>query len=257
MKSNRIFATTLMLLLVGGVMAGKAQAQGQGQQHNDRQQPGKAKGHDKQQAKQQQQQQQAVARQEQQKSINEQRQRDAQYGATLDRQVRAGQQHSAQLERQNRRAQLAAQQQYLANLRQQQQRLQAERDYARDPAFSARPAYRYRRGGVAYQTTQSGADVLRQAVSYGYQQGYLAGQADRRDGSQSSYQTTYAYQNANYGYDARYVPQSDYNYYFRQGLQRGYPDGYGSIQQYGTVSNGSASILSSILTSILGLTAIK
>ena len=28
---------------------------------------------------------------------------------------------------------------------------------------------------------------------------------------------TFAYQDANYGYTGMYIPQTDYNYYFRQG----------------------------------------
>jgi hypothetical protein len=190
MKTIRIIGTTAVLLLVGGMIAGGAQAQGHNQQDQKQQQPGKAKGHDKQQAKQAVQQQQVVTQQVQQQRIAEQRQRETQYRATLATQVRAAQQRSAQLQQQNRAAQNAAQQQYLVNLRQQQQRLQASRDYARDPAFSARPAYVYRRGGTQYQTTQYGADVLRQAVNYGYQQGYQFGQADRRDRSRNNYQNS-------------------------------------------------------------------
>lgn len=281
MNAIRIIRTTALLLLVGGMFAGSAVAQGHSQdpgkaKGHDKQQQGQAKGHEKPQgqakgrdrelppqaqAAQQQarlrqaQQQQAVAAR-QQRSIAEQRQRETQYRSALDRQLRVAQTHAAQLQQQNRRAQLAAQQQYLVNLRQQQQRLRAEREYARDPAFSALPAYRYVRSGVRYQTTQYGADVLRQAVNYGYEQGYQAGQADRRDGWRSNYQDSYAYQDANYGFDARYVSQADYNYYFRQGVQRGYQDGYGTLQ-YGTISNGRPSILSSIVSAILGLVAIK
>ena len=248
MKTMRMIGTTAALLLAGGMLAGGLQAQGQ------------AKGHDKQQAKQQAkqvQQQQVVAQQVQQQRIVEQRQRDTQYRTTLATQVRAAQQRSALLQRQNQAAQNAAQQQYLVNLRQQQQRLQVSRDYSRDPAFSARPVYLYRRGGTQYQTTQYGADVLRQAVNYGYQQGFQFGQAARRDRSRNDYQNSYAYQDANYGYEARYVSQTDYNYYFREGFRRGYDDGWSSRQQYGTYSNGQPSILGSILSSILGLTAIR
>lgn len=300
MKTIRIIGPAAVLLLVGGMIAGNAQARALDQNRNAQQQPNPGKGHDKgkggdaskakskqaqgpkdraqaSQARGQdraqaaqaqapqargqgralQAQQQAAARQAQQRRIVEQRQRDTQYRLTLDRQVKVAQQQAAQLQRQNRKAQMAAQRQYLANLRLQRQRLQATRDYSRDPAFSAAPAYRYRRAGVSYVTTQYGADVLRQAVNNGYQQGLAAGQADRQDGWRSDYQTTYAYQDGNYGYDARYVSQSDYNYYFRQGFQRGYQDGYANSRQYGVVTNGSPSILSSVLSAILGLIAIK
>jgi hypothetical protein len=46
-------------------------------------------------------------------------------------------------------------------------------------------------------------------------------------------------------------------YYFRQGFQRGYNDGYYNRQQYGTNTNGSYSILGNILNGILGLTRIR
>jgi hypothetical protein len=94
-------------------------------------------------------------------------------------------------------------------------------------------------------------------VRYGYEQGWKAGRADRADGWRSDYRKSYAYQDANYGYSGAYVAQSDYNYYFRQGFQRGYEDGYASRNQYGTVVNGSPSILSTILSGILGLTTIR
>ena len=84
-----------------------------------------------------------------------------------------------------------------------------------------------------------------------------AGQADRQDHWASNYQNTAAYRDANYGYTANYVDQSDYNYYFRQGVQRGYADEYNSQLQYGTTSNGTYSILASVLSSILELQPIE
>jgi hypothetical protein len=56
-----------------------------------------------------------------------------------------------------------------------------------------------------------------------------------------------------YGYDGYYVDLSEYQYYFREGFRRGYEDGYYSRSRYGRYSNGSASILGTILESILGL----
>ncbi|HXT04377.1 MAG TPA: hypothetical protein VN760_09360 [Casimicrobiaceae bacterium] len=105
------------------------------------------------------------------------------------------------------------------------------------------------------QTNQYGADLLRQAVSEGYQQGYGQGQADRQDGAGSNYRRAFAYQDANAGYTGAYVPQSDYNYYFREGFRRGYQDGYASTHRYGNYSNGTASILGTVLSGILGLTS--
>ncbi len=67
----------------------------------------------------------------------------------------------------------------------------------------------------------------------------------------------FGYQDANYGYDGYYVDQSEYQYYFRQGFERGYEDGYTSRSQYGQYSNGTASILGTILETILNLQQIN
>jgi hypothetical protein len=181
-------------------------------------------------------------------------QRAAQYRPRLDQQVRLGQQRSAQLQQQKHLAQYRAQQQYLAQLRAQQLRLQTARNYSNDPYVRAVPTYRYAYSGYNRETNQYGADVLRQAVNDGYQEGVRFGQADRQDGLSPNFQNNYAYQDANYGYAGNYVDQSDYNYYFRQGFQRGYTDGYYSRSQYG---NGSSSILANLLTTILGLTSLR
>lgn len=272
-KRSRMIGATTVLLLVGGMIAGGSQAQAQagqavGRQHaqptkDGRQQPKQAQAQQKQQpkqaqaqARQAQQKQHVVTKQEQQKRINEQRQRETRYRVALIRQLQAEHLSAVRLEQQRRKAQQAFQKQYLANLRLQQQRLQASRNYSQDPALSAPPAYRFRRAGTYYEVTRYGADVLRQGVKYGYQQGYQAGQADRQDRWRSEYQNTWAYQDANYGYDGRYVSQSDYNYYFREGFRRGYDDGYASRLQYGTVSNGKPSILSTLVSTILGLVSL-
>ena len=195
-----------------------------------------------------------VAANVQQQRAQAEQQRAAQYRPRLDQQVRLGQQRSAQLQQQNHLAQYRAQQQYLAQLRAQQVRLQTARNYSNDPYVRAVPMYRYAYSGYNRETNQYGADVLRQAVNDGYQEGVRFGQADRQDGLSPNFQNNYAYQDANYGYAGNYVDQSDYNYYFRQGFQRGYTDGYYSRSQYG---NGSSSILANLLTTILGLTSLR
>jgi len=184
-------------------------------------------------------------------------QRATQYRQRLDQQVRFSQQQAAQLQQQKRANQYRAQQQYLAQLRQQQLRLQTARNYSNDPYITTAPSYRYVYSGTTRETNQYGVDVLRQAVNYGYQQGVRFGQADRQDGWAANYQNSAAYRDANYGYSGYYVDQADYNYYFRQGFQRGYADGYNSQSQYGTSLNGTSSILATLLSSILGLTSLR
>ena len=127
-------------------------------------------------------------------------------------------------------------------------------DYYNDPYFYTPASYRYAWGGHTYQTNRYGADLLRQAVNYGYQEGVRAGRADRMDRWQANYRDSYAYQDANYGYNGYYLRQDDYNYYFRQGFQRGYDDGYYGRGQYGRYEDdGTGSILQAVLSVILNL----
>ncbi len=161
-------------------------------------------------------------------------------------QQRAWQLRQQQLDQQRRRAQWLYQQRYQERLRRDQQRLESWRynDYGSSN-------YRYNRGGRYYETNQYGAQQLRQAVNVGYEEGYRAGQADRQDGWRASYQDSYAYQDATYGYDGYYVNLGEYQHYFREGFRRGYEDGYYSRSQYGRNSNGAISILGAILGQIL------
>jgi hypothetical protein len=191
-----------------------------------------------------------------QRAQTEQR-RATQYRQRLDQQVRLSQQRAALMQQQRRINEYRAQQQYLAQLRAQQLRLQTAYNYSNDPYIRVAPSYRYAYSGYSRETNQYGADVLRQAVNYGYQEGWRFGQADRQDGLPADYRNSFAYQDANYGYSGYYVDQADYNYYFRQGFQRGYSDGYYSRSQYGTSLNGSPSILATLLSSILGLTSLR
>ncbi|HEX9002330.1 MAG TPA: hypothetical protein VGB07_20645, partial [Blastocatellia bacterium] len=89
--------------------------------------------------------------------------------------------------------------------------------------------------------------MIRQALNYGYQEGYYAGQADREDRARFNYQDAYAYQDGSYGYNSYNVDLSEYRYYFRQGFNRGYQDGYYSRFRYGRNANGVFSLLGNIL----------
>jgi flagellar biosynthesis GTPase FlhF len=249
MKRTRVVSTALLFLVAGG----SAMAQGHGGRgkkpdQSAQVQPAEGKKPDRPAP---------VPQAEQQLRVQQQQQRATQYKQHLDQQVRVAQQQTAQLQQQKRAAQYRAQQQYAAQLLQQQQRLQTARNYSRDPYISTPHTYRYIVSGTTRQTNQYGADVLRQAVNYGYQEGYRSGQADRQDHWASNYQNSAAYRDANYGYTGNYIDQSDYNYYFRQGFRRGYTDGYNSQSQYGTSSNGTYSILGTVLSSILGLQSIR
>ena len=198
-----------------------------------------------------------LSAQRQQQLIAEQQRWNQQYKTYLQRQELAAERQALQYERARRAAQYRYQQQYTQQLR--DQRLAASRayDYNSDPYYYTAPSYRYTRNGRVYQVNQYAADMLRQAVNYGYAQGVQAGQADRSDGYRGDYRKTYAYQDASYGYTGRYVQQSDYSYYFRQGFQRGYQDGFANRYQYGTSSGSTFNILSNVLSTILNLSSLN
>ena len=189
--------------------------------------------------------------------IAEQQRRNEMYKTYLQRQELAAQRQATQYERARQLARYRYQQQYLQQLRDQRMALARSYDYNNDPYYYTAPTYRYTRNGRSYQINQYAADALRQAVNYGYQQGVQAGQADRSDGYRGDFRKTYAYQDASYGYSGRYVNQTDYSYYFREGFRRGYQDGLNSRFQYGTQSGSTFGILSSVLGTILNLSELN
>ena len=205
-------------------------------------------------AKEHQQQQHRLSQQQQQDRIRQQKQLLAEYNHRIAEQQAIALRNAQELERQKRLAHYRYQQAYYEQLRQQQARLANDRyDYDNDPYYYTPPTYQYRRGDHYYQTNQYGAEQLRRASNTGYQKGYQAGRADKQDHWRFDYRGSFAYQDANYGFDGRYVRQDDYNYYFREGFQRGYEDGYYGRRTYGTSVNGSDSLLGTVLNMILNL----
>jgi hypothetical protein len=112
--------------------------------------------------------------------------------------------------------------------------------------------WRVRRSGRYYNVNQNQAEILRQAVNAGYQQGYQAGRDQRQSRRRSSYNSLSVYRQGTYGYQNG-VDRSLYQYYFQQGFQKGYDDGVNSRFRYGRNEGGSVNILGNILTSLLGL----
>jgi len=238
------------------------QPQQQDQKQQQRVQQQQQQNQNQQRAQQQQReqnQQQRLSQQQQQKLISQQQQRVVQYRQYLEQQQSVAQQNAKQLQQQKRVAQYRFQEQYLERVRQQQTYLRDNRfDYDRDPYFYTASIYRYNRGGTYYQTNEYGAKTLRQAVNYGYEQGFRAGKADRDDRWRGNYKDSYAYRDANYGYSGYYINRTDYNYYFREGFRRGYEDGFNSRSQYGRVANdGNYSILDAILSQILNFQTLR
>lgn len=152
---------------------------------------------------------------------------------------------NAQTRRQveRRRRQITQQQRRATRQRQRQIQRRQTRQYNR---------YRVYNNGRYYTTDSRGAELLRQAVRSGYQQGIRAGQYDRSHRIRRSYTINSEYRRGNYGYRS-YVDSRQYQYYFRQGFQRGYQDGYSRRYRYGTNNNGAFNILGSILSGILNI----
>ena len=115
--------------------------------------------------------------------------------------------------------------------------------------------YRYRYGNGWRYTNSYGVGFLQQAIRDGYQEGWYAGNADRRDRWRFDYRGSFGYMDGSYGYSGYYTDLGTYQYYFRQGFERGYRDGYYDRYQYGRYDydDRSASILPTILATILAV----
>ena len=159
---------------------------------------------------------------------------------------------NAQTRRQveRRRAQIERHQQQRRAIRQRQRQIQ--RQQVRQRQIQQYNRYRVYNNGRYYNTDSRGAELLRQAVRNGYQQGARAGQYDRSHRVRRSYTINSTYRRGNYGYQS-YVDSRQYQYYFRQGFQRGYQDGYSRSYRYGSNNNGGFNILGSILNGILNI----
>lgn len=194
-----------------------------------------------------------ISQRAQQNRIAQQRNRADAYRHYQSEAQQRQSRHARSLNHQRRSA-YRYQQSYYDRLSRQQSRLLSHRyNYNTNAFFYAPASYSYYYGGSRHTTNRYGADLLRQAVNYGYEEGFYAGQADRQDGWRADVRNSYAYIDASYGYDNFYVDRGDYNYYFREGFQRGYEDGYYSRSRHGHYRNGSASILDGVLASILNL----
>lgn len=195
-----------------------------------------------------------LSRKEQERLIREERKRQAAYRKSLEDQQRRAQQAADRLHQENRAAEYRQHQDYLERMNEQRRDLARTRDYRSDPFYSTPASFWYSRNGVNHQTNQYGASLLRQAVNNGYSEGYRSGVAGRQDRWGGDYRDVFAYRDANYGYGGQYVAQSEYNYYFRQGFERGYRDGYGNTRRYGDRNN---SILATALSEILNLQSLR
>ncbi len=130
-------------------------------------------------------------------------------------------------------------------------------NYGADPAANR---YRVMRNGSYYNTDRRGAEILRQSVNDGYRAGFNAARTDRNNNRNVSWTNSPVYQNGTAGYQS-HVNRGQYQYYFRQGFQRGYQDGsnkeylngHSGPYQYGSYEHESLNIHDSILDFVLNL----
>jgi hypothetical protein len=231
------------------------QSDNQGQQQGEKQKDQKQVRNEKQQDQQQQRDRQLQNEKRRGKQIEKQNRRMTQYENRLDRQVNVAERRRQELEQKNRKSHARFLEKYHERMLEQRRNLRNKHDHdlRNDPFFDAPPRFRYYRSGKFYNVNQYVADVLRDAVDYGYDEGYLAGRADMEDGWRYNYEDGYAYEDATIGYTGYYVDLNEYRYYFREGFRRGYEDGYYNVYHYGRYEDGKRKILADILSRILYL----
>ena len=127
-----------------------------------------------------------------------------------------------------------------------------DRDRDRNNNQTQAERWRIRHSGRNYDLDRSQAAMLGQAFNAGYQQGYQAGREGRTNQRNRNYRSLSAYREGTYGYNSG-VDRNLYHYYFQQGFQRGWQDGYSSRFRYGREENGTVNVLGNIVESILGL----
>ena len=86
-----------------------------------------------------------------------------------------------------------------------------------------------------YANRQFGASDM--AFDAGYREGVTLGQQDRGRNARSNFRGNNIYKNGDLGYRASYGNRETYRLQFRDGLERGYADGYGRSQYDGIGGN--------------------
>jgi len=186
-----------------------------------------------------------------QQLITQQRQQAADFSRHVESRRADADRYGRALQKQHRSSQYRYQQDYYDRMRRYQSRYNWQTyNYYNDPYFYTAPRYRYYRGGSYFSINIYGANLLQQAINFGYSEGLRAGRADRLDGWRFDYRSSYAYRDANYGYFGFYVSQAEYNYYFRRGFERGYEDGYYGRRRYGHYYNGADVMLAPAMSMI-------
>jgi hypothetical protein len=78
------------------------------------------------------------------------------------------------------------------------------------------------------------------AFDAGYREGITIGQQDRGRNSRSNYRNSSTYKNADLGYRSTYGDKRQYQTQYRDGIERGYEDGFGRVQGGNSVNGSQA-----------------
>jgi hypothetical protein len=167
---------------------------------------------------------------------------------------------SARLQRERRYAQDRYRQDYRYRLREQRRERDAWQPYdlARDAYFDAPASVRYAYDGRWYDTNAYGADTLRDAANNGYEEGFRSGEADREDGwNRGGYRDSFAYQDADQREGARTLDPSQRAHFYREGVHRGYDDGFNDRRRYGRTDDGHYLLLAGVLAGLLTFESLR
>ena len=126
-----------------------------------------------------------------------------------------------------------------------------KRDSRRDTGdYDRTDRFRVYRGDHYFVTNGRGADLLRHAITEGYRQGRAEGAIAYQLSERLDWTRSDVYKSGSYGYQDL-VDRGQYKYYFREGFELGYQDGYNRRSDYGFNDNGKLKVMVSVVNDLL------
>jgi hypothetical protein len=113
-------------------------------------------------------------------------------------------------------------------------------------------SYRILRNGEYFQIDAKGVELLKAGIQSGYETGYGEAKLDKTYGRTGGFNASTKYQDGTMGWQDG-VDRDLYKYYFQQGFERGYSDGYSGQSRFGHSNGNTYVILGPVLNAILGI----
>lgn len=126
----------------------------------------------------------------------------------------------------------------------------ADRDERKTADYDRGDRFRVYRGDHYFVTNGRGADLLRHAITEGYRQGHAEGTVANQAGERLDWTRSDVYKNGSYGYQDL-VDRGQYKYYFREGFELGFQDGYNRRSDYGFNDRGKLKVMVSVVNDLL------